>query len=58
MNKYILLSALIISVVSCESDKDNSSIIPLDSENLPGKYIDAMAIDSKGAVWFSHKRNR
>lgn len=53
MKKYIFLSALIISICSCESSKDDSSIIPLNSENLPGDFIDAMTIDSKGAVWFS-----
>jgi ligand-binding sensor domain-containing protein len=53
MKKYIFLTALVISLISCESSKEDSLIIPLNADNLPGKFIDAMTIDSKGSLWFS-----
>jgi ligand-binding sensor domain-containing protein len=50
MKKCIFLVLLIISIFSCTKDEiPKSHLFP---DNLPGKYIVNMALDSKGGLWF------
>lgn len=50
MKKFIFLTILIISILSCS--KEENSKPHLFPDNLPGKFFGKIASDSQGNVWF------
>jgi ligand-binding sensor domain-containing protein len=53
MKNYFYFTLIVISTTFYQCKKDEIQNNHFITDNLPGKYINAMALDSKGGLWFS-----